>query len=57
MINKSYLPTKTIEKFGIALAEVLIAGTIVYLTENSLFLVIIPVLEAARNFLKHGLIK
>ena len=44
----------TLKKFFIILVEVIIAGAIVYLTENQLFLVLVPVLEAVRNWLKHG---
>lgn len=48
-----YKFSKTFEKFGIALVEVLIAGTIVYFTEQGLFLMVIPFLEALRNWLKN----
>jgi len=44
---------KTLKKALIAVGEVIIAGLIVYLTDNQLFLVIVPVLEALRNWLKH----
>ncbi len=44
---------KTLEKFGIAFAEIVVAGTIVYLTDNNLYLLVVPLLEAVRNWLKH----
>ncbi len=50
---KTYDWKKTLEKFLIALVEVLVAGTIVYLTDNTIFLVLVPVLESLRNWLKH----
>jgi len=53
MEEKKYNVNKTIEKFLIALVEVLLSGLIVYFTENGMWLVLIPVLEALRNFLKH----
>lgn len=43
----------TAKKFGIVLVEIVLAGTIVYFTDNALFLGIVPLLEAARNYLKH----
>lgn len=44
---------KVAEKFLWALADILVAGTVVYLTDNGLFLVIVPVLQAFRNWAKH----
>jgi hypothetical protein len=44
---------KTLAKFGIALVQVLVAGLIVYATERPEFLLVIPLLEALRNWLKH----
>ena len=43
----------TAKKFGIILVEVIIAGAIVYFTERPEYLVLIPLLEAARNWWKH----
>ena len=43
----------TAEKFGWAFAEVVVAGLIVYLTDRAEFLVLVPVFEAFRNWLKH----
>lgn len=44
---------KTFKKFGIVFTEVLITGLIVYLTKEKMFLVLIPLLEAFRNWFKH----
>lgn len=43
----------TAKKFSWIAAEVLISGGICYLTDNNLYLAIIPVLEAIRNVIKH----
>lgn len=43
----------TLKKFGITLAEVLVSGTIVYLTDNNYYIFLVPFLEATRNVLKH----
>lgn len=48
-----YNINKTIEKFIVALTQILIVGTIAYLTENQLWLVLVPVLVAFQNWLKH----
>lgn len=44
---------QTIKKVLWIGAEVIIAGLVVYLTDNSLYLTIIPALEALRNYIKH----
>lgn len=44
---------KPLEKFGIAAVELVIAFAFVYFTENVNYLWLIPVLETARNVLKH----
>jgi hypothetical protein len=49
----AYSVKKTLEKFGIALAEVLVAGAVVYCTERVEFLAIVPLLEALRNYIKN----
>jgi hypothetical protein len=49
----TYDPKKTLAKFGIALAQVIVAGAIVYATERPEFLLLVPILEALRNWLKH----
>lgn len=41
------------KKIGIILVEVLISGAIVYLTDNQIFLALIPALEGLRNYWKH----
>ena len=52
--NNMYDPKITAKRFFIILAEVIITGAVVYLTENQLWIVLVPVLEALRNYLKHG---
>lgn len=49
----TYDPKKTLTKFGIAFLEVLVAGAIVYCTDRAEFLIVVPVLEAFRNWLKN----
>ncbi len=49
----TYDPKKTLEKFGIAFLEVLVAGAIVYCTDRVEFLMVVPILEALRNWLKN----
>lgn len=44
----------TLRKFVETLVEILIVGTIAYLTQNELYLFLLPLLEALRNYLKHG---
>jgi len=44
---------KTAKKFGWALAEIFVAGAIAYATEHPEWLVLVPVFEAVRNWLKH----
>ncbi len=34
-------------------AEVIVSGTIVYLTDKNLAWVLVPILEGARNYIKH----
>ena len=43
----------TAKKFLIILAEVMLAGSIVYLTDNHLWLILVPALEALRNYIRH----
>ncbi len=56
-ISENYIPLKTLTRFGIVFAEVIIAGLLVYLTENGLYLMVVPALESLRNFLKYGITK
>lgn len=50
---KKYDWKKTLKKATIVAVEILIAGTIAYLTDNEVFLVLVPALEALRNWWKH----
>lgn len=50
---KKYDWKKTAKKAGIIAGEIIIAGTIAYLTDYQLFLAIVPALEALRNYWKH----
>lgn len=43
----------TAKKVGIVTLEVLLAGVAVYFTDNQICLVIVPVIEAVRNTIKH----
>lgn len=43
----------TAKKFGWALAQVLVAGVLVVITERGEWLFLVPALEALRNYLKH----
>ncbi len=43
----------TAKKGMIVLAEVIIAGLISYLAENNIYLLLIPILESLRNYIKH----
>lgn len=43
----------TLQKAGIIAVEVLLAGVAVYLTDNQIFLVAVPMIEAVRNAIKH----
>ena len=43
----------TLKKALIVALEVIIAGTVVYLTDNQLYLGLIPLLEGARNWFKN----
>ena len=44
---------KTGKKFLWVAAEIVVAGTIVYFTETPGFLILVPVFEVLRNYLKH----
>ena len=50
---KKYDWKKTFGKFAWALGEIVVAGAVVYFTDNNIFLVIVPVLEGLRNYIKH----
>lgn len=53
MTNKKYDWKITALKFFWSFIEVLIAGAVVYFTEIPELLIIVPVLEAVRNWIKH----
>ena len=44
---------KTLQKFLWVTAEVIVAGALVYITDNQILLTIAPLLHAGRNWLKH----
>jgi len=44
---------KTAEKAVWALAEVVVAGVLVYMTDNNLYLMAVPLVETVKNWLKH----
>lgn len=44
---------KTALKGAWALAEIFVAGLLVFMTDNQAFLLLVPIVEAARNWLKH----
>ena len=48
-----YKFSKTLEKVGIALVEVAIAGVLAYVTERPELLVLVPIVEGIRNWWKH----
>jgi hypothetical protein len=49
----AYQVSKTLEKFLWALGEVVIAGLASIYGNSPYYLVIVPIIEAARNWLKH----
>lgn len=53
MANKIKYDWKiTAKKVIIISAEIVLAGTVVYFTDNALFLGIVPFLEGLKNYLK-----
>lgn len=44
---------KTLKKVGWSLAEILVVGSIAFVTERPELLVLIPLLEGAKNYIKH----
>jgi hypothetical protein len=53
MMANKYDWKKTLKKFIVIGVEIIVAGVIVYLTDNSLFLGLVPAFEALKNWLKH----
>jgi len=53
-MTEKYEFKKTLTKFLIITGEVIVAGLIAYLTNNGLYLFLIPTLEAIRNYFKHN---
>lgn len=49
----TYKISITLRKFLISVVEVALAGLIAYLAKNPLYLGLIPIAEAVRNFLKN----
>ena len=54
MKKTKYKFSITAMKFAVIAVEVIVAGIVVYLTDNSLYMGLVPVLEAVRNWIKHG---
>ena len=52
MTNK-YDWKKTFKKGLWVFAEVIVAGILVFVTDEQVCLAVVPLLEAARNYLKH----
>jgi hypothetical protein len=52
-MTKQYDYKKTIEKGLWVLGYVLVSGALVYITDNPAWLGLAPVLEMAKNYLKH----
>jgi len=50
---KKYNWKITAKKFGIIALEILVAGVLSYATDHPEFLVIVPLAEAFRNWIKH----
>ena len=44
---------KTFKKFGWSLAEILIVGSLVVITDTPELLVLVPLLEATKNWIKN----
>ena len=48
-----YEITKTLKKFGWTFAEIMVAGSIMYVTDRPEYLMLVPLFEAIRNYIKH----
>jgi hypothetical protein len=53
MVKQKYSFLKTLQKMGIVLAEVLIAGGLIYVTESPELIFLVPIFEGLRNYWKH----
>lgn len=53
MMEKKYNWKITAEKFAWIFVEIVVAGFIAYATDHPEFLVIVPLAEAMRNWIKH----
>jgi len=53
MMAKKYDLKITAKKFLWTFAEIVVAGFIAYATDHPEFLVIVPLAEAVRNWIKH----
>lgn len=53
MVNKKYDWKITLKKFVFISFEILLAGWIVLATERPEFIFLVPLLEAAKNWIKH----
>ena len=53
MMANKYNWKITAKKFLISLAEIIVVGTIAFFTGKPDFLVLIPILEAIKNWIKH----
>jgi hypothetical protein len=49
----AYQFKKTIYKVLISLAEIIAAGVVVYLTDNNLYIGLVPLAQGIRNWIKH----
>ena len=48
-----YKINKTLAKVGIVAAEIIVAGTLAYITGRAEFLALAPILEGILDYLKH----
>jgi hypothetical protein len=53
MNNSKYSFKKTLEKVGISLLEILVAGFLVWVTDFPYLLFLVPIVEGFRNWLKN----
>ena len=53
-MKKKYDWKITLNKAAIVLGDIVIAGLLSYALENDFLILLVPVLEAVRNYLKHA---